>query len=107
MSPRETLHHRLESILGSSNVYFQPPPSLLMEYPCIVYDIQCRDHLHANNARYAIFDTYSVTLIDYDPESAFVEPLDAMPYTKFNRKYKSDRLNHFVFDVHIQCTSEE
>ena len=35
---RTDLHEILKEILGSDNVYFQPPESYKMEYPCIVYE---------------------------------------------------------------------
>ena len=34
---REELHELLVSVLGSRNVYFQPPESIRMQYPAIVY----------------------------------------------------------------------
>ena len=37
MRTRLELQSFLEEILGSRNVYFQPPTSFKMEYPAIVY----------------------------------------------------------------------
>ncbi len=37
----------LVSLLGSDNVYFQPPPTVKMQYPCIVYK---RDYLNTEFA---------------------------------------------------------
>ena len=37
MSSRIELQDELENLLGSKNVYYQPPESVKMEYPAIVY----------------------------------------------------------------------
>ena len=36
---RLILHDELITLLGSSNVYFQPPTSIKMNYPCIIYKL--------------------------------------------------------------------
>ena len=36
-TPRLELQDLLETVLGSQYVYFQPPATLRMRYPCIVY----------------------------------------------------------------------
>ena len=38
MDRRLELQSELEKILGSRNVYYQPLPSLKLQYPCIVYE---------------------------------------------------------------------
>ena len=38
MKTRYELHEFLCEILGSRNVYFQPPESVKMKYPAIVYE---------------------------------------------------------------------
>lgn len=38
MNRRYELQAVLEGILGSGNVYFQPPENLKMRYDCIVYE---------------------------------------------------------------------
>ena len=39
MAPRLDLQKLLVELLGSDNVYFQPPPSVQMNYPAIVYKL--------------------------------------------------------------------
>lgn len=92
----------LEKILGSKNVYFQPPASITMKYPCIVYNYEYDSSFHADDIRYMIFDRYGVTFITKDSyPSEVLEQLEALPYCKFNRKYSSDNLNHFSFNLTI------
>ena len=37
MARRLELQNLLANLLGTNNVYFQPPPTVQMEYPAIVY----------------------------------------------------------------------
>ena len=39
MADRVELQAYLEKILGSENVYYQPPSNVKMEYPAIKYDL--------------------------------------------------------------------
>lgn len=98
---RMLLQQTFEAILGNGNVYFQPPPSLLMKYPCIKYDLQSKDFKYSGNKKYLIFDRYSVTLMDANPDSEYVDALLELPYCRFDRKYKVDQLSHYVFDCYI------
>ncbi len=90
----------LEEVLGSKNVYFQPPASISMKYPCIVYGYDNDSSVHADSVRYLVRDRYSVTLITKDAyPSAILEELESLPYCAFSRKYSSDNLNHFSFNL--------
>ena len=100
MGSRLELHEELVAILGSRNVYFQPPETLKMSYPAIRYARVPIRNDFANNSVYKQSQQYEITLIDEDPESAFVGPLSKMPTCKHNRHYQSDNLNHDVFIIY-------
>lgn len=97
MASRLELQTLLESLLGSSNVYFQPPPNLQMKYPCIVYSRDSVDLKHAGNRLYQHKQRYQVTVIDQDPDSIIPFRVLAMPLCQFSRFYTADKLNHDVF----------
>ncbi len=97
---REQLHEVLCGILKSRNAYFQPPESVKMNYPAIVYELADIPSLYANNRVYLSGQKYTVTLIDKDPESPLVGKVAALPTCKFNRLYQADNLNHWVFTLH-------
>jgi hypothetical protein len=80
-------------------VYFQPPSSVEMKYPAIVYALNDVENAFANDGVYLSKRQYSVTLIDRDPDSSFVESLLQVPTCRFNRHYKKDNLNHYVFEI--------
>ena len=99
---RTKLHENLEDILGSENVYFQPPSSITLKYPCIIYAYEDLVTLHANNASFINRDRYTVTMITKDPmPEETLEKLNEMPYTSFDRHYASDNLHHFAFTTHL------
>lgn len=93
---RLELQDLLESILGSQNVYFQPPESIRMEYPAIVYSLNRITDSHADNTVYLKNNEYELTVIDWDPESNIVDKVLQLPFCKFDRSYTSDDLNHFI-----------
>ena len=100
MASRLELHENLCDILGTRNVYYQPPASIQLKYPCIVYNIDAMNTKYANNGPYIVKDRYTITLIDKDPDSEFVEKLKALPLSAFSRCYQSDNLNHSVFTIY-------
>lgn len=96
----DELQSLLESILGSSNVYFQPPESVRMSYPAIVYTLASINNTHANNGVYMQSHSYEITVIEYDPNSKIVSTISKLPKCRFNRHFKSDNLNHYVFTLY-------
>lgn len=100
MSKRTDLQDLLESILGSRQVYFQPPATVSMSYPAIVYSLNRIDNEHADDLAYMQSRSYSVILIDKNPDSEFVDKLAKLPLCQFDRPYKKDNLNHYVFTLY-------
>lgn len=98
--PRLELQSLLESILGSRNVYFQPPPSIQIHYPAIVYNLSNMQNNPANNAKYIRHNAYRLTIIDEDPDSEIPETILGLPLCSFNNSFTADNLNHFVFTIY-------
>lgn len=97
---RIELHNVLKDILGSGNVYFQPPETLKMNYPAIVYERYDIPVLNADNEKYLRNCKYRVTVIDSSPDSLIVDKLSKLKYAKFNRHFATNGLNHDVFLVY-------
>ena len=100
MADRIGLQTIFENILGSRNVYYQPPPSIKINYPAIVYQRSNVAIKHADNKSYKKDRYYMVTLIDKDPESPYIDSLLDLPYCDFDRHYVADNLNHDVFTIY-------
>lgn len=100
MDSRPNLQEVLEKILGSRNVYFQPPPSVQMSYPAIVYSRATIENVYANNIVYNQHNAYKVIVIDKNPDSEIVKKISQLPLCKHNSSYKSDNLNHDSFTIY-------
>ena len=100
MNRREELHEILCEALGSRNVYFQPPESIKMQYPAIVYSRDDIDNSFANDSVYMQSLAYSVTVIDSDPDSEIVAKVSRLPRCQYDRHYKADNLNHDMFTIY-------
>lgn len=97
---RLELHELFATMLGSRNVYFQPPSTIKMKYPAIRYAREDIDNSFANNNVYMQSCVYRVTVIDEDPDSKIVEKVSKLPTCRFNRHFAADNLNHDVFILH-------
>lgn len=100
MSKRIQLHFILVDLLGSSNVYFQPPSTIKMDYPCIVYKLADIDTRYANNKLYTRHKKYKVSIIDKNPDSVIPDKLSKLPLCKFDTAYTMDNLNHYVYNLY-------
>lgn len=100
MLSRLKLQTLFENILGSQNVYFQPPSSVEMKYPAIVYGLEDIENSFADDGVYLSKRKYSVTVIDEDPDSLIVGKVAMLPTCRYNRHFESDNLNHDVFILH-------
>ena len=100
MGSRIELQAMLEELLGSRNVYFQPPESIRMKYTAIVYSLNNNEKFHASNAINKRNVAYTIAYIDEDPDSENVEKISKLPYCNFDRFYTSDNLNHYIFTIY-------
>lgn len=97
MGKRTDLQKELELIIGSRNVYFQPPEGFRLKYPCIVYQRSTANTMYGDNNPYIIRKRYEVILIDENPDSEFFDKIIAMQSCSHERHYNSEGLNHDVF----------
>lgn len=100
MDKRLELHEMLVDILGSRNVYFQPPASIKMSYPAIKYTRNDINNKHADDSVYKQSIEYELTVIDFDPDSEIVSRISKLTTAKWNRHYVVDGLNHDVFTIY-------
>jgi len=102
MRPRTDLHTLLLSIVGTGKkVYFQPPSTLIMTYPCIVYGLNDINSKFADNKPYNSEREYVVTVIDPNPDSPIPDKIAALPKTRYDRHLTIDNLNHDIFTIYF------
>ena len=97
---RLSLHSLLVSILGKPYVYFQPPATIKMNYPCIVYKLDDMEGIHANDRRYLNTKRYLVTVVDKDPDTLIPEKILELPYSSFDDHFINDNLNHYICSLY-------
>lgn len=101
MASRLNLHEEFCKLLQSKFVYFDPPETVKMGYPCIRYVKGSPDILRANNRLYKGTEQYTVTVIDKDPDSTIADTLlKHFQMCRIDRRYKADGLNHTVLTIY-------
>lgn len=100
MKTRLELQDALEALLGSRNVYFQPPENVKMKYPCIVYHKTPGWQRHADNEEYHYHDKYELTVIDKNPDSLLPEKVRKLQLCRYDRHYVSDNMYHDTFELY-------
>lgn len=108
MRHRLELQKKLEAILGTREVFFQPPESKkITNFPVIIYTLQQVNTTFASNKRYKIDEAYQITLITKDPETDLYEKIlsafeeDINFHILFDRLTPMNNLNHFYYTVYI------
>ena len=101
MASRLELHEELCDLLGSKNVYFQPPETIKLHYPCIVYQRNTGDTQFANNFPYTFKIQYLVTVITKDPDTDLINRIAMhFPMSRMDRHFTNQNLNHDVFMIY-------
>lgn len=98
MATRLELHEKLKQVI-SDHVYYQPPENFKMEYPCIVYDLERDNLIHADDSAYNRKKRYSVTIIDRNPDSSYPDIFSDLFNAGMERHFTADNLHHFSYTI--------
>lgn len=98
---RIELQQIFEDILGSRNVYFQPPSNVRLKYPCIVYTRTSLEPIRADNGVHKLTTEYEVVVIDPSPNSSYIYKIANLPMSRHTRHYEQDNLNHDAFRLYF------
>ena len=96
MASRLELQSKFEELLGSRNVYYQPPKSMEMSYTAIKYSMSDVDVRHADDTSYSKTIKYELIVIAKKQDDPVIEKLLELPYCSYDRHYVSDNLHHDV-----------
>lgn len=103
MSPEERrleLHQKLVSLLGSTNVYHQPPENLALRFPAIIYERVDYDVIHADDIPYHVTREWQITVVSQEPSNPVVDALMEWPTAAFKTSYVVDRMRHDVVNIY-------
>lgn len=99
MGTRQELQNMLTALLPGVNIYFQPPPTVKMSYPCVVYKKDYAETKFSDNKPYNYQKRYLLTVIDKNPDSQIPDKIAALPMCSYDRFYFAENLNHDVFKL--------
>lgn len=101
MIKRVELQYELEAIEGVKKVFFQPPASVRLSYPCIIYKLDGMYQRHADDESYLNRRQYLVTVIDTNPDSTIAEEvIRKFKFARFDRRFVSDNLYHDIITLY-------
>ena len=102
---RLDLHNVFIDVLGTqgspvSRVYFQPPATIKMEYPCIIYKRSNRKDFFSNDRIYLGMKRYLITVVDSNPDSLIPDKVLDLLYCSYSTHFTVDGLNHDVYTLY-------
>lgn len=101
MAKRLTLHEELCELLGSRNVYFNPPEDVKMQYDAIRYSLGGKNLKRANDKIYKSTNQYEGVIITRNPDTTLPDKiLNHFEMCSFGRPYTADNLNHYPFTLY-------
>lgn len=78
-------------------LYFQPPETVKLVYPCIIYKLRTMTSSYADNAPYMTTIGYDITYITRSPTSKVPVELSKEPMFGFDRYYTANNLHHYAY----------
>lgn len=96
--PRIDFHNVL--LTCTDHVYFQPPATVRMSYPCIVYERDSANTRYSGDVPYLFTQRYLVTVVDLDPDSEIIAKVAALPMSQYNRHWVVENVNHDAFVIY-------
>ena len=100
MDKRLSLQKELEKLAGA-NVYFQPPASVHLAYPCVIYNLAAGDIKRADDSVYSYTNRFELIFIYKKPNMEIVEKvMRAFPMCSVSRIYIADNLYHYAFNLY-------
>ena len=100
MDKRISLQVELERLAGR-NVYFQPPASVQLVYPCVIYNLSAGYTKHADDSVYTYTNRFELIFIYRKPNIEIIEQvLRTFPMCSVSRVYIADNLYHYAFNLY-------
>jgi len=101
---RGKVQQLLSDIPGIKKAYYEPPSDIMLDYPCIIYQFDRYEGvMYSANDVYAAWPSFTITIIDFDPESnipfEFVELKKKNCNISLDRTFSADGLYHWIFKL--------
>lgn len=99
MKTRTEMQSMLEEVLGSSNVYFQPPSNTSIKYPCIVYSFERFNINHADNQPYIVTGRWHIHHMYKNPKNDLKEKFLYVPFCTFDRRIVTEGVYNDYYNI--------
>lgn len=101
MGDRIGLHNLLKSINSEIQLYYQPPASLFITYPCFIYKDKVGQTLKAADGLYRHINCYELVYIAKTPNVGMINTiLGTFQYCSSDNIFTNDGLHHYVFTIY-------
>jgi len=99
--PLSELQELMGSLDGVEEAYIQAPTTGL-KYPCIMIERGLPSDVNfADNIKYLFCKAYTITIIDRSPDSQIPDLVEGLQHVRYDRFFRTDGLNHFVFQMYF------
>ena len=100
MASRLELQTKLEELLESKNVYYQPPENVKIVCPAIVYSKSKPNIKRADDKIYLKTNCYEIIVISKRLDEPVITKIENLPNCQWERHYTSDNRNHDVLKLY-------
>ena len=97
---RVKLHRIMQDLIGNNNVYFQPPESVKLKYPCIIYNLAKVSVVHADDKVYLMNPKYVIRYITLDADDNTRLALVRGLGVPIIQTYAKDGLYHYIYELY-------
>lgn len=99
--PLSELQALMKGLDGVEEAYIQAPTSGMKD-PCIMIERGLPSRVSAaDNLKYFFQKGYTITVVDRKPDSLIPDLVEELPTAEFNRFFRLNGLNHFVFQLYF------
>lgn len=81
------------------HLYFQPPESVKLEYPCMIYRLRTMTSRKADDKPYYKTIGFDITYVTRSPNSSVPSRMLSEQYMNFDRYYTSENLHHYAYTI--------
>lgn len=97
MTLQEILQNFQMEVDETPHVYFDPPETVKMSYPCFIYHFEGYEQLNGNDERYLESERYSVRYVTKTADALLPKLIRELPRVSFERHYTAENLHHYMF----------
>lgn len=94
---REILSKVMVDCGEEPKLYYQPPESMRLEYPCMIYHLKDMSSNYADNRPYMKLISFDITYVTRSPSSSVPVAMTDQSLMSFDRYYTADNLHHYAY----------